>query len=239
MSNSADVGARQFQSKTDSVPGDACVVVVTIRRMTVAAIAALPLLLTGCLSFRASYPSAWPVRVIEHGAECPDISGRYQDRPVESTISLQWPLPADDHSVRAISGGGGLYDAITSQGLLSRHACSECITELNWLDDAHDALHVVLARADSSTKSRLREDKTLHRSQGDFSCEDGSLAVAPFTTGREVVLEGEIQRGRRVFWLTQDGALVAFEELKRRGHSMFVVPVSATEEDYVRWQRVQ
>jgi hypothetical protein len=197
------------------------------------AMATCCLLLIAC-SFHQSYPPSWSTLVKDSGAECPDLSGRYEDRPIESTRSRIL-----DPNPRSIRDGGGLYDAITRQGIFwGRHSCDDCVTELRWLDDAHDALGIVLRHSESNTKSHLREEMTLHRSRGDFSCTDGGLSVS-FTTGFEVVIDGKIVRVHRVFWLTQDGSLVCLEEFREGGHFMTVIPYAGSSEDYVLWQRAQ
>jgi len=184
------------------------------------------LLLSSCI--HTSYPPSWPAPVKDDGAECPDISGRFHNRPSAATVGG----PKDPRP-----NGGGLYDELTGEGHFGRHSCNDCVVELQWRDDSRDALRISLVFPDTTTSSHKHEEKTLHRSRGDFKCSDGGLSVA-FTQGAELVMAGGVERINATYWLTQDGSLIRYEKVQGVRHSV-VIPYAFSLEDYALWSRAE
>ena len=109
------------------------------------------------------------------------------------------------------------------------------MVDLQWLDDTHDTLRVSLVFPDTSTNSREHEEKTLHRSRGDFTCNDSGLAVS-FTQGSDIIMAGGVDRIHQTYWLTRGGSLVRYEKVQGLHHTA-VLPYPEFIEDYMLWRR--
>ena len=178
------------------------------------------LLLTGCVTHQ-SYPSSFPAPVKATGVDCPDLSGRYRNAPIDCASGT------DSFAM--------LYDALTNEGVFGTHQCADCIVQVQWLDDTHDALRLRLIYPANPPLLPHDEVETLRRSRGEFDCRDGGLTVA-LTRGATEISNTILNWGHRTFWRAQDGSLVALEKGQFTGYVIFVIPFYAKYESYIRWR---
>lgn len=175
--------------------------------------------LTACAAHEY-YPADWPALVKAAGVDCPDLSGRY----LNTANDYQ---PGNDSFDM-------LYDALTNEGVVGTHQCVHCIVQVQWFDEAHDALRVRLIYPVNPPLLPRDEVETLRRSRGEFDCRDGGLTVL-LTAGITEISNTILNWGHRTFWRAEDGSLVAAEKGQFAGYVLFVIPFFAKYEGYIRW----
>jgi len=185
---------------------------------------------TGCVS-RDSYPDTWSPRVIGE-AECPDISGTYENSGFGSGNVLYCP--------------GGCTDMADYTQCADK--CSDPVVQLSEIFFAGvlpDNSKVTIQHSDED-KIEVRIEspgpspnvRQLSHGNGDFVCYEHKNWVS-LDEGIEVDLGGLAFSSRKIgFVKAKDGSLIGEFHYKGRGVIFVAIPAGWSDTRFIRWRAV-
>ncbi len=159
-------------------------------------------------------PQDWPETAVSTSG-CPDISGTYYNGPEEVTGTID----------------AFLFDELSREGIWGTHECHHCPVSILWADEMQRVKLIVTLTDDYGEIHSVE----LKKSDGDFMCEEGKLFM-DYRLGFEMLFEGMLVVGTRVFEKAVDGSLTRADTHDGYAHTWIYIPIILQDiEEHARW----